>query len=109
MQTMFQVKCVPTRGADVMENAKPSRRDVLKASTGLAAATLFAQPLRAAAPAPSEVTPSLIAAARKEGRIAFYTALELPTAERLGQAFQATHPGIALRVERPGARAVVPR
>ena len=38
-----------------------SRRDVLKGSTALAAATVFASPLRAQAPAPSPITPELIA------------------------------------------------
>lgn len=71
-----------------MRDGKPSRRDVLKASTGLAAGTVFAGPLKAAAPEPTAITPTLIAAARKEGKIAFYTALELPTAERFGKVFR---------------------
>ena len=83
-----------------MRHGKPSRRDVLKASTGLAASTVFAEPLKAAAPEPSAVTPDLVAAARKEGKVAFYTALELPTAERVGKVFEAKYPGITVRVER---------
>jgi len=57
-----------------------SRRDVLKASAASAAGALFAEPLRAAAPPPTEVTSALIDAARKEGKVSFYTALELNTA-----------------------------
>jgi iron(III) transport system substrate-binding protein len=88
---------------------EPSRRDVLKASTGLAATGVFAQPLKAAAPEPSAVTPELIAAARKEGKVAFYTALELPTAERFARLFEAKYPGIAVRVERSGAERIYQR
>ena len=58
-----------------------SRRDVLKTSTALAAGVLFAEPVRAAAPPPpTSVTPELIEAARKEGKLSYYSALELNTA-----------------------------
>jgi iron(III) transport system substrate-binding protein len=86
-----------------------SRRDVLKASTALVAGSVFAQPLKAAAPPPEAISPALIAAARKEGKLAFYTALELPTAERFGRAFEAKYPGVAVRVERSGAERVFQR
>src|SRR5262249_31819372 len=91
-----------------MRARKPSRRDVLKAVSGLVAGSVFAQPLKAAARDASAVTPALIAAARKEGKIAFYTALELPTAERLGKLFEARYPGVAVRVERSGAERIFP-
>jgi iron(III) transport system substrate-binding protein len=42
-------------------------------------------------------------AARKEGGVSFYTALELSTSERLAKAFEAKYPGISVRVERSGA------
>jgi iron(III) transport system substrate-binding protein len=86
-----------------------SRRDLLKGSTALAAATVFAEPLRAAAPEPSQITPALIEAARKEGKVSFYTALELPVAERFGKVFEAKYPGIAVRVERSGAERIYQR
>ena len=82
---------------------------MLKASAGLAACTLFADPLKSATPEPSAVTPDLVAAARKEGKVAFYTALELPTAERFGKVFEAKYPGIAVRVERSGAERIFQR
>ena len=85
-----------------------SRRDVLKASTTLAAAC-FAQPLRAAAPAPSTMTPALVEAAKKEGKLAFYTAMDLAFAERLGKTFEEKFPGITVRVERSGAERVFTR
>jgi iron(III) transport system substrate-binding protein len=86
-----------------------SRRDLLKGSTALAAVTVFAEPLRAAAPEPSQITPALIEAARKEGKVSFYTALELPVAERFGKVFEAKYPGIAVRVERSGAERIYQR
>jgi iron(III) transport system substrate-binding protein len=92
-----------------MRNQQWSRRDVFKASTALAAGVLFAQPIRAAAPPPSEVTPALIEAARKEAKVSFYTALELNVAERLGKTFEAKYPGIAVRVERSGAERIYQR
>ena len=92
-----------------MRNGKWSRRDVLKVSAASAAGLVFAEPLRAAAPPPTAVTPALIEAARKEGKIAFYSALELPTAERLAKVFEAKYPGIAVRVERSGAERIFQR
>ena len=86
-----------------------SRRDLLKGSTALAAATVFAEPLRAAAPNRAQITPALIEAARKEGKVSFYTALELPVAERFGKVFEAKYPGIAVRVERSGAERIYQR
>jgi iron(III) transport system substrate-binding protein len=91
-----------------MRNRKWSRREVLGSSTALAAGVLFAAPVRAA-PTPASVTPALIEAARKEGRIAYYSALELNVAERLAKAFEAKYPGIAVSVERSGAERIFQR
>src|SRR6195256_4619431 len=92
-----------------MQTRKWTRREVLKASTAVAAEMLFAEPIRAAAPPPTSVTPELIEAARKEGKISYYSALELNVAERLGKAFEAKYPGIAVRVERSGAERIFQR
>src|SRR5712691_4398709 len=89
-------------------HSKFTRRDVLKAS-GALAATVYAAPLRAAAPAAAAVTPELIAAAQKEGKVVWYTSLDLPAAERVGKSFEAKYPGIACRVERSGAERVFQR
>jgi iron(III) transport system substrate-binding protein len=86
-----------------------SRRDVLHATATLAAGTVFPQPLRAAAPPPRAVTPDLIDAARKEGKVTFYTAIDLQTAEKVGKAFETKYPGIAVRVERNGAERIFQR
>jgi len=92
-----------------VQHTKFSRRALLKASTALAIGGVFAEPLKAAVPEPSAVTPALIEAARKEGKVAFYTALELPTAERFAKAFEAKYSGIAVRVERSGAERIFQR
>jgi iron(III) transport system substrate-binding protein len=87
---------------------KFSRRFILK-STAAAGAALFAAPLRAQAPAAAPVTPELVAAAKREGKVAFYTAMDLPVAEKLGKAFEAKYPGITVRVERSGAERIFQR
>src|SRR6516225_3668675 len=85
-----------------------TRRQLLKSSTA-AGAALFAAPLRAQAPAASAVTPALVAAAQKEGKVAFYSAMDLPVSEKLAKAFEARHAGIAVRVERSGSERIFQR
>jgi iron(III) transport system substrate-binding protein len=92
-----------------MRDRKWSRRDLLKRSTALAASALFAEPLKAAALQPATVTPALIEAARKEGKVSFYSALELNVGERLAKVFEAKYPGISVRVERSGAERIFQR
>lgn len=92
-----------------MQHHQWTRRGLLKTSTALAAGALFAEPLKAAAPPPAAVTPALIEAARKEGKVSFYTAIELNVAERLGKMFEAKYPGIAVRIERSGAERIFQR
>jgi iron(III) transport system substrate-binding protein len=91
-----------------MVGSRLSRRYVLKGS-GAIAATVFASPLLAQAPAPEAVTPALLDAAKKEGKLVFYTAMDLQLAERLGRTFEQKYPGIAVRVERSGAERVFQR
>jgi len=86
-----------------------SRREALAAAAGSVAGAVFAEPTRAAAPPPATVTPALIEAARKEGKISYYAAIELGVAERLGKMFEAKYPGIAVRVERSGAERIFQR
>ena len=92
-----------------MAAGKFSRRDVLKASGAAAAITVLASPLRAAPPEPTSITPALIEAARKEGKVIYYTPIDLPVAEKIAKAFEAKFPGIAVRVERTGAERVFQR
>jgi len=91
-----------------MTRIRFSRRDVLKASTALAAG-VYASPIRAAPPEPAAITPALIDAAKKEGELAFYTAMDLAFAQRLGKAFEEKYPGISVRVERSGAERIFTR
>jgi iron(III) transport system substrate-binding protein len=86
-----------------------SRRDVLKASGTLATAIAVAEPARAAAPPLTPVTEALVEAARREGKVAFYSALDLPLSEKLAKGFEAKYPGIAVRVERSGAERIFQR
>ena len=72
-----------------MRNKRFSRRDILKGSTAVAAGVVFAEPLRAAPPPASAITPALIEAAKKEGKLSFYTAMDLAFAERFGKMFEA--------------------
>ena len=84
-----------------------TKRDLLK---GTCALGLSAFAVRvAAAPAAEAITPGLIEAAKKEGKLSFYTAMDLQFAEQLGKAFEAKYPGIAVRVERSGAERVFSR
>src|SRR2546429_326505 len=68
-----------------------------------------AWPLAAAAPEPTPLSAAMIQAARKEGTLAFYTAMEIPLAEGLSKAFEAKYPGIKVRVKRSGAERVFQR
>jgi iron(III) transport system substrate-binding protein len=55
------------------------------------------------------VTPALVEAAKKEGKVVYYTSVDLPLAEKIAKAFEAKYPGVAVRVERTGAERVFQR
>ncbi len=88
---------------------KISRRDVLKGTSALALALSSTTKVLAAAPPATAVTPALIEAARKEGKVVYYTSVDLPLAEKIAKAFEAKYPGVAVRVERTGAERVFQR
>src|SRR5713226_7089796 len=95
-----------------MEDAmkrKISRRDLLKGSTALALGTVFAAPARAEAPPPVAITPALVEAAKKEGKIVLYSSMDLPVGEKLGKAFETAYPGIAVQIERSGSERLFQR
>jgi iron(III) transport system substrate-binding protein len=92
-----------------MKNPKLSRRNMLKASGALLAGAALSTGVMADAPPAEAVTPDLIAAAKKEGQVVYYTSTDLPVAERLAKAFEAKYPDIAVRVERTGAERVFQR
>lgn len=85
-----------------------SRRAVLEGAAA-ASAAVFASPVRAAPPPAAAITPALIEAARKEGQVVFYTAMDLAFAQQLGKAFEQRFSGITARVERSGAERIFTR
>jgi iron(III) transport system substrate-binding protein len=85
-----------------------SRRGLLKGGSALAL-SLAGTRVQAAAPPASAVTPALIEAAKKEGKVVYYTSIDLPLAEKIARAFEAKYPGVAVRVERTGAERVFQR
>ena len=86
-----------------------SRRDLLARAGAVLAGAAFSTRVLANAPPAQPVTPALIEAAKKEGKVSFYTALELNTAERVARTFEAKYPGISVRVERSGAERIFQR
>ncbi len=90
------------------QNFAMTRRSLLGgvAAVGLAAGT---GALQAAEPTPSKTTPELIAAATKEGKVAYYTSVEIQIGERVAKAFEAKYPGIKVQVERSGSERVFQR
>lgn len=86
-----------------------SRRDVLKGTTALALGTVFATPARAVAPPAEAITPQLIDAAKKEGKVVLYSSMDLPVGEKLGKAFEAAYPGIEIQIERSGSERLFQR
>jgi iron(III) transport system substrate-binding protein len=92
-----------------MKGSKFSRRDLLIGSSALAAGAAFSTKVLSAAPPASAITPALIEAAKKEGKVVWYTSVDLPLAEKVAKAFEAKYPGVAVRVERSGAERVFQR
>ena len=53
--------------------------------------------------------PALIAAAEKEGKVVWYTSVDLPVAEKVARGFETKHPAISVRVERNGSERLFQR
>ena len=81
---------------------KVTRRRVLAGSTAALMASGFVRSAGAAPPAEA-ITPQLIEAARKEGKVTWYSSVDLALAEKVAKGFEAKYPGIACKVERSGA------
>jgi iron(III) transport system substrate-binding protein len=86
-----------------------SRRDARRSLAFVAVGMALVLSLSAAATQPSSVTPELVEAARKEGKVVFYTSTDIQVAEGLAKAFQAKYPGIRAQLERTGAERVFQR
>ena len=91
-----------------MNKTKLSKRKLMQGA-GACAASAFCASATSAAPPASAITPQLLDAARKEGRVVLYTSIDLPVVERIAKAFEAAYPGVAMRVERTGAERVFQR
>ncbi len=91
-----------------MKRRKLSRRDVIKGSAALGL-TLFAAPLKAAAPEPVAITRELVEAAKKEAKVVFYSPMDLPVGEKLGRAFEVQYPDIQVQIERAGSERLFQR
>jgi iron(III) transport system substrate-binding protein len=85
-----------------------TRRDVIKGTTALGLSALSTRVL-AAAPAPVSITPDLIDAAKKEGKVVLYSSMDLPVGEKLGKAFEQKYPGMEVQIERSGSERLFQR
>jgi iron(III) transport system substrate-binding protein len=70
--------------------------------------SLFAMALALPAAA-QETTPAMVAAAEKEGKVVWYTAVDVKVAEGIKRAFKAQYPTIDVDVERSGSERVFQR
>lgn len=85
-----------------------ARRSFLTAIVAAALASTSGLAL-AAEPTPSKITPELIEAAKKEGKVVYYTSVEIKIAEKIAKAFEAKFPGVKVQVERTGSERVLQR
>ncbi|MGE0564681.1 MAG: extracellular solute-binding protein [Pseudolabrys sp.] len=90
-----------------------SRRAILKGATALTAGAMlapaFSTRVLSAAPPASAITPDLIAAAKKEGKVVWYTSIDLKVSEEIARRFETKFPGVSVQVERTGAERVLQR
>src|SRR5438105_13961146 len=56
-----------------------------------------------------ETTPAMVAAAAKEGKVVWYTSVDVKVAEAVAKAFRAEYPNIEIDVERAGSERVFQR
>jgi iron(III) transport system substrate-binding protein len=97
-------------GGDIMSRLRPTRRAVLLGSAAAAGALGWPRvSVRAAPPVPESITAQLIEAARSEGKVIWYTSVDLQVAEAIAKAFEAQFAGVAVRIERTGAERVFQR
>ena len=58
---------------------------------------------------PASAQDARVEAAKKEGKVVWYTSLALPTAETIGKLFEAAYPGIKVEVQRTGSQHILQR
>ena len=79
-------------------------KSIVQTVAALALAVALVSPADA-----QETTPAMIAAAAKEGKVVWYTAVDVKVSETLAKAFRAEYPNIAIEVERSGSERVFQR
>ena len=84
-----------------------TRRTVLKGSAALGLSA-FAASVKGATPDPVAITPDLIEAAKKDGKLILYSSMDLPVGEKVGKAFEAKYPGMRSPDRTLRRRAAVP-
>jgi len=87
----------------------PSRRSFLKQSAALTTVALAPRVTLADTVPATAISPALVAAAQKEGKVVWYTSVDLPVAEKVARAFEAKFSGIAVHVERNGSERLFQR
>jgi iron(III) transport system substrate-binding protein len=73
------------------------------ALVGLLASLLVADTL------PASAQDARVEAAKKEGKVVWYTSLALPSAEKVAKLFEAAYPGIKVEVHRTGSQRILQR
>ena len=81
----------------------------MRAAAAAGALALLLGPAFSAPPAPEPVTPQLIEAATKEGKIVYYTGIDIKVAQALAKNFEKQYPGITVQVERTGSERIFQR
>jgi iron(III) transport system substrate-binding protein len=85
------------------------RRSFLKGSAALAVASVVPRVSLAGAVPATAIGPSLTAAAEKEGKVVWYTSVDLPVAEKVARGFETKYKAISVRVERNGSERLFQR
>jgi len=80
------------------------RSNVLRIAAVFITLVALAAPVRA-----QETTPAMVAAAEKEGKVVWYTSVDVKVAEAVAKAFRTENPKIQIEVERSGSERVFQR
>src|SRR5713101_9501180 len=62
-----------------------------------------------AAPAPAVAQDARVEAAKKEGKVVWYTSLALTSAEKVAKLFEAAYPSVKVEVHRTGSERILQR
>lgn len=92
-----------------MARIEITRRHALTGAAAMVATVPLSTRVLSQSPPATGITPELIAAAKKEAKVNFYTAMDLTVAQNYAKMFEAAYPGIAVKVERSGSERVFSR